>query len=111
MQAWERLTSRNGLLRSGTIAGLREGIRYDIRTAAGDDLRGAVVINQPPDFTGTVDNLNDGLFRIRIDSSHGLREAGLWLSTWGVPAEQVAAIETGWVEMLRVLFAAKETTP
>lgn len=107
MQAWERLTSRDALLRSGTIAGLREGTRYDIKTAAGDELRGTVVINQPPDFTATVDNLNDGLFRIKIEASHGIREAGLWLSTYRVPAEQVEAIESGWSEMLRALFVPK----
>jgi uncharacterized protein YndB with AHSA1/START domain len=110
MQAWERLTSRDALLRQGTIAGLREGARYDIRTAAGDDLRGTVLINQPPDFTGTVDNLNDGLFRIHIEASQGIREAGLWLSTYGVPAAQVEAIETGWAEMLRALFVPKAPT-
>ncbi len=105
MQAWERLMSRDGLLRSGSIAGLREGTRYEIKTAAGDELRGAVVINQPPDFTGTVENLNAALLRVRIEASHGIREAGLRLSTYGLPASQLEAIETGWMEMLRKLFA------
>jgi uncharacterized protein YndB with AHSA1/START domain len=105
MQAWERLMSRDGLLRDGALAGLREGHRYEIRTAAGDSLCGAVLINEPPDFTGTVENLNDAFFRVHIESSRGIREVGLWMSTYGVPPPQVEAIEKGWAEMLRGLFA------
>jgi uncharacterized protein YndB with AHSA1/START domain len=105
MQAWERLVSRDGLLREGALAGVREGNRYEVRTAAGDSLRGTVSINEPPDFAGTVENLNDAFFRVHIESNRGVREVGLWMSTYGVPPEQVQAIEAGWAEMLRGLFA------
>jgi len=104
MQAWERLMGRDGLLRDGALAGLREGHRYAICTAAGDELRGVVSINEPPDFTGTVENLNDAFFRVHVESCRGVREVGLWMSTYGVPPAQVEAIEKGWSEMLQGLF-------
>lgn len=105
MRAWERLMSRDGLLREGALAGLRERDRFAIRTAAGDSLQGTVLINEPPDFTGIVENLNEALLRVHVSSGRGLREAGLWLATWGVPRTQVEAIERGWGEMLRPLLA------
>ena len=106
MQAWGRLMSRDGLLADGRIEGLREGDRYAIRTAAGDDLRGTVLVNEAPDFAGTAENWNDALFRVHIEGSSGVREAGLWLAAYEVPQARLADLREAWMGLLRRIFPA-----
>jgi uncharacterized protein YndB with AHSA1/START domain len=87
---------------------LRPGDRYALRTAAGDDFTGVIHSLQPPhDFSATVENLNHALFRVHLDELFGYRDVNFQLSTYGVPAEQVEALETRARRMLQSLNAAK----
>ena len=105
-EAWGRLMSRDGLLREGSLEGLAEGGRFSIRTATGDTLRGVVqVASTGLDFAGTVENMNDGLFRAAIESGHmaGL-SALIWLATYGLSKVQVDELRARLAGMLHELF-------
>jgi len=94
--AWARLMGGDGLLAEGTIAERGEGDAYSIRTASGLRLEGTVHINQPPlDFSGTVANLNDALFRLGLEPGKEGRTAVLWLATYGLAQETVSEIADG----------------
>lgn len=68
-------------------ATLRRDDPYSIATPDGLVLTGTVVISeQPRDFTGTVNEMNNGLLRIQIESESDGLVLGTWLATWGVSA-------------------------
>lgn len=100
-QVWAKITAPGGLVREGWNAALRAGDAYRIVLAGGDVVEGRVLIHTPPtDFAGSAENLKSGLFRFGFETCMGGPEAHLWLSTWGVEAEQVAALETRWRGLL-----------
>ncbi|MFQ5695616.1 MAG: SRPBCC domain-containing protein [Terriglobia bacterium] len=104
-EAWKRLLSPQGLLRQGTLANLREGDRYSITAATGDALQGVVQVLAPPkDFSASVENLNNALFRVLLDKHRGIPEAIIWLSAYGLPPAEVQAFQARWTEHLRQLF-------
>lgn len=104
--AWDRLTSEDGLLAEGSLTGHTEGDDYAIRTATGQALRGTVHVYDPPtDFSGTVHNLNDGLFRVGIERGQGdARYAVLWLATYGIDPTVVDEAERRLETLLQMLF-------
>jgi hypothetical protein len=106
-EAWRRVMSANGLLREGRLDGLRAGDAFAIRTADGDLLEGTVHKHDPgEDFSALITNWNNALLRVQFDDlpMRGYRDAGLWLSTWGVPPSDVQALEQRWAHMLARLF-------
>lgn len=107
-EAWKRLMSRDGLLRSGRLDAPKEGQRYEIETARGDRLAGIVqVFRDGSDFAGTVEGMNNALFRLGIESCFGAPEAQIWVSTWGVPQAEVHAMEGRFADLLGELFPRK----
>lgn len=62
------------------------------------------VFKKGSDFAGTVDGMNDALFRLGIESCFGAPEAQLWMSTWGVPESDVRALEERFDGLLARLF-------
>lgn len=97
----------------GSVEGLKEGDRYRVEAATGDELAGRVVVNDPPyEFAGTVEGLNDALACLRMhdvggpspDSGH---VACLWLSSWGVPKQEVEALGERWKRLLDGLSASE----
>ncbi len=106
-EAWQRVMSARGVLAEGTLDGLREGDTFSFRTVDGDRFEGRFFQSNPGrDFSGTVNNWNNALMRIQFDDlpGRGYRDAQLWISTYGVPAADVAALEQRWKAMLeRVL--------
>jgi uncharacterized protein YndB with AHSA1/START domain len=105
-ETWRRLLGRDGLVREGRIDGLAEGERYRATAATGDVFGGTVVVNDPPyEFAGTVAALNDALVSLRTHEAGGPqpsdgREAGLFVSTWGVPRPDVEALGQRWKRLL-----------
>ena len=107
-EAWQILFGANGLISAGRLQGLQPGARYAIRTAAGDELTGVIHSLQPPhDFSATVENLNHALLRVHLDELFGYRDVNFQLSTYGVPQDQVEALETRARQMLQSLNATK----
>jgi uncharacterized protein YndB with AHSA1/START domain len=107
-EAWSRLMSSQGIVREGTLDNPVEGDHYAIVTATGDRLAGRVqVCKKGSDFAGTVDGMNDALFRLGIESCFGAPAAQLWMSTWGVPESDVRALEERFDGLLARLFPAQ----
>jgi uncharacterized protein YndB with AHSA1/START domain len=105
-QAWERLWSADGLLAQGEMPGPNEGDRYAFTTAQGDRLEGRTLAFIPPnDFSGTVENLNDAVFRAAVEKCGAGPEALFWLSSWDMSTEQVEEIGGRWKELLTALMA------
>ena len=108
---WQRLLGKDGFAREGQVDGLKEGDRYRVTTATGDRFEGQVVVNDPPyEFSATVEGLNDGLLALRThdvagpEPKHG-HVASLWLSTWGVPQQELDALGARWKKLLDGLEA------
>lgn len=105
-EVWKRLLGRGGFAREGRIDGLKEGDGYGVTAATGDVFAGRVVVNDPPyEFSATVEGLNDGLLALRThdvagpDPSHG-HAASVWISAWGVPQQDLAALGERWKKLL-----------
>lgn len=105
-QVWERFTGPNGIIREGKLDSLGAGDRYRITMATGDEVKGVVRINTPPqEFAGTTENFNDGLMRFGFENCGKGPEAHIMMSTWGVPAAETNALEKRWREVLQKTFA------
>lgn len=111
-EAWMRLSSPQGLAREGSLAKLREGDRYSITAATGDTFAGVVHIFGPPlDFSGTVENLNNGLLRAGLEKLAGQWEALVWLTVYDRPEAEVEAFRERWQRQLQLLFAEPMSQP
>ncbi len=105
-ETWRRLTAPKGLVREGWNGSLAPGDRYRFVLSSGDEVAGVVQIHTPPtDFAGTAETHQDGLFRLGFESCLGGPEAHVWLSTWGVEAAAVDALEGRWRAALAQAFA------
>jgi uncharacterized protein YndB with AHSA1/START domain len=103
-EAWRRLMSAEGLLREGSLDALRPGGRYHLRAATGDLMEGVVEAVAPPKFWATVENLNNAFFAVLIEKCGGPTQAGVWLSSFGVPRAEVEAFRERWSLLLEKLF-------
>ncbi len=107
-EAWNRMMSPEGLLAEGDLTGRSPGDRYAIATATGERLEGEIQINNPPkDLAATVESLNDAFLRLRIDEGCHTAphpEVNFWLSTYGLPPQQLAALQTSFESLLSELF-------
>jgi len=107
-EAWQILFGPKGLVHEGRLQGLQPGDRYAIRTAAGDDFAGVIHSLQPPhDFSATVENFNHALLRVHLDELFGYRDVNFQLSTYGLPQDQIEALEKRTRQMLQSLNATK----
>lgn len=105
-EAWNRLMSESGLLAEGSLSDASEGDSFRIETALGDELQGTVHVYDPPtDFSGTVRNVNDGLFRVGVEPGHGGGlHVVLWLATYGVKEATVQILQGHFESLLGALF-------
>lgn len=104
-EAWDRLWSSEGLLKRGAMPGTNEHDRYSITFGKGDTLEGAVLYSeQPTDFSGTVENLNNSLFRVGLEACAGRPEAQLWLFSWDMSESEVQEYQVRWTDLLRELL-------
>jgi uncharacterized protein YndB with AHSA1/START domain len=97
-EAWARITGPGGLLGPAGIVGLAEGEPYTLHPVTGDRLRGIVQVDDPPhQFAGTVADLNDALFRLKlVADASGALDLRVWLATYGVPEPTVRSFEQQW---------------
>ncbi len=104
--AWSRLVGPSAVVKQGTLEGLQEGDRYSITSATGEVFRGVVQVNTPgKQFSGTVEDRNDSLLRVKLDPSSQGGSATVWLSTYGIPQHEVTEFEKRWNDVLQELFA------
>jgi uncharacterized protein YndB with AHSA1/START domain len=105
-EVWAKLIGEKGLVASGSLAGLKETDAYDIETVTGHRFKGDVqFINPPKDFAGSVQNMNNGMFRFWIDRFGECTMVNVWLSTYGVPKSEVREFEDKCNALLKVLFS------
>lgn len=110
-RVWELLWSPAGLLTDGSVP-FTNGERYALTLPSGHRLAGRVLVAVPPtDLGATVEATNgarNSLFRVAVErwsETPGPLEVHLWLATWGVPADDVAAIQASWEAMLDGILA------
>ena len=106
-EAWSRLTKPGGWLNPDGELNVTESGSYSLRTATGEHMAGTVQAWSPPrQFVGTVDGLNNAMFRMELEGTSGSVRLMLWLSTYDVPEADVHAIQTRWREYVGQHFAA-----
>lgn len=99
--AWRALFSRRALLAAGSIEGLGEGSHYRIGAATGDVFEGRVLVHIPGvQFSATVASMNNGLMRVELEHVGKNRDVTLWLSTYGVPDDDVKAFAERWTKVI-----------
>ena len=101
--AWERRPAtadrtavRNALARSlggSTDADLMPGdpVSLDV----GERIRGKVVLAQPGHLAAELPGLNDALFFVELEPGGPAYNIGAYLSTYGLPAQRVEALQAG----------------
>ena len=96
-RVWRRIAGPGGWLGSRGLASTEASPRYSVTAATGEKLSGLVHNWQPPlQFSGTVEDWNDGLLRIQLWAG----TVTVWLSTYGVEQTLVSALETRWQRSL-----------
>jgi uncharacterized protein YndB with AHSA1/START domain len=89
---FERIAEAHGLFEGKTLRDLKVGDRYKIRLSETDVIEGVVAQVQPSgmdQFAGTVENMNNGLFRI----GSGMRFCFTWLALYGYRENDFAHLE------------------
>lgn len=94
---------------------------YALTLTSGHRLEGRAMVVEPPTDLGatvaSIDGVSDAessLLRVSIESwcgPDGSTELHLWLATWGIASEPVAAIQTSWEQMVdRMLAKGRQQT-
>lgn len=105
---WNRVFSHEGFLPPSNPESFSEGGTYSLLTPANEKLEGKVIGYHPPShFSGTAVNLNNGLFRIWLESWSNPSprvHLNVWLSAYKVPYSKMLALQTSWTKLLMKLF-------
>jgi uncharacterized protein YndB with AHSA1/START domain len=81
------------------------GNAYTLRSPKGAAYEGTILFLNPPfDFTGTVQHLNNALFRVTIEVYGRYREISVWLAAYSLPAARLQAFREEWDTQLQRLF-------
>lgn len=107
-EAWDLLTGTGGLTAGGAIRGIEPGQRYAVRTAAGDELSGVVIVNNPPrSFVGTTESLDAGLLRAEVEPGEERCGPFISMSLWGESRNQADHFRRQWRGVLDGLFGTR----
>ncbi len=104
-ETWDRLIHPQGLVQwSGSS--FQAGDRVQFALSSGDQIQGKVLQYAPPwEFAFSVEALNQGLMRIGYETCFGRPEAHIWVSLWGVPEDEDAALRKRLVDALDGVFS------
>jgi len=104
--AFDAVFGPDGLLTTGSVAGLDHGAPYALKAFDGTEIRGNVLVNDGGgQFAGTFDGLNNGCFRVESFAHGDQQEINVFISTWDVPESRVRDMESRWQERLEQLYA------
>jgi uncharacterized protein YndB with AHSA1/START domain len=112
-EAWSRLMSAEGLIKSGGLGDLTIGAPFRFETSQGDRFAG-VVHNYVPGktFSAMVENLNKAILNIELSSVPGQGHfLYVSLNTWGLPKADVDAVAAHLKAIVYGLFPQKTETP
>jgi hypothetical protein len=112
-EAWSRLMSADGLIKSGSMGDLTIGAPFRFETSDGDLFAGIVRDYVPgKTFSAMVESLNRAIFNLEVSSIPG-RGHFLYVSlnTWGIPKADVNALGTRLKAIVYGLFPQETATP
>jgi hypothetical protein len=96
-QSWTRVLGPGGWAGSRGLTEVVPGSRYDVQLATGQRVSGSVYIWQPPhQFAATVDQFNNAYLRVDTRCIGDAGTPWIWLSTYGIPADHLRAVEQAW---------------
>lgn len=96
--AWHTFMHEHGSFTSN-------GNIYTLSSPQGNRNEGKVLLLNPPFvFTGTVQDMNNALLRVTIETFGRYREISIWLATYGLPAARLTGFQQEWDAQLQRLF-------
>lgn len=108
---WKRLWSQDGFAPTPPAALLAPGKPLTLRL--GDEqLSGTVdFVNAPRGFWGRISSLADAMLLVEMEPGRDRLNCGIWLSTYGLPKERVAALQQKLTAMADRCFAGLDQQP
>jgi uncharacterized protein YndB with AHSA1/START domain len=89
---WKTLTSAHGFVTSGSVEGLHDGDPVHLELATGDVIAGSVLGALPGHHLAiAAKNMGDAVLDLQVHEAGGKSMAGVVLSSWTMPASEVAA--------------------
>ncbi len=105
-EAWQRLTGVSGLA-VGALPSLSEGERFGLEVPGAGVIQGrALASPSQREFSGVVDNLDRGWFRVHCEHWGGATHAWLWLAIYEGPKDRVARFQGAFDAVLDRVFAS-----
>jgi uncharacterized protein YndB with AHSA1/START domain len=105
---WGRVWSTDGLAPAPATAQLTAGKPFEVRLGK-ERLAGTVGFIQAPHFFwGTLGSLEDAMLLVEMEPGRDQLHCGIWLSTYGLPAERVEALQRGLTAMADRALAGAE---
>lgn len=103
--AWRKLIGENGFRLEEILSTAKAGDRYTSTAASGDEFRGIIqIVDQPWQFSGTIENLDNALLRLTLDPSPQGTLASVFINTYGIAGNQLKALEEQLDTMMSTLF-------
>ena len=88
-----------GLSPTPPVAQLSPGRPFEVRWGA-ERLSGTVdFVKAPSGFFGTLGSLKEATLLVEMEPGQQRRHCGIWLSTYGLPAGRVQALQAGLTQM------------
>ncbi len=85
--------------------GLRVGRRYSAKSRKGDEFEGVIKVLAPPiNFSGTVENWNEGFVTIEIEPGRTRCRPAIWVSLYGSAQADVPSLQARLRELLTEEF-------
>jgi uncharacterized protein YndB with AHSA1/START domain len=107
-EAWKKFIGPEGLAAEGSLEGLKDGDRFQVKTSAGESLTGEVAIIKPPKtMLLTIDTFNGAVLSAAFEQMGGANFLYISLSTYGSPDERTSALGERWTRWLKELFQVK----
>lgn len=101
---WGRVVSVDGFFSPQGGSELRAGPYA--ATVGGTHYTGIIHNHTPPtQLVGTIQELNDAIFRIEIES-HGPGDLWFWVATYGIRQDRVRELEKAWASGIDRLFSS-----
>jgi uncharacterized protein YndB with AHSA1/START domain len=104
-EAWKKFIGPAGLAAEGSLEGLKDGDRFQVKTSAGESLTGEVGIIKPPKIILlTIDAFNGAVLSAAFEQMGGANSVYITLSTYGSPDERSSGLAERWTGWLKGLF-------
>jgi uncharacterized protein YndB with AHSA1/START domain len=104
---WRVIFGRRGWVPTRPPDHLHAGDRYALTAPDGTSVSGTVSIaDWPTDFSGTIDELNNGILRVQIEASQSQATATVWAAAYGIDLQQMIELEQRWQPALETALRA-----